>query len=295
MNYQVIDNTFLSLVNFDDLPPNEAVLLDLFEYVFVPSSRNAPEEITKPPFRSSLWANDAFLGNLLLGLDENDQWISLYLSPERPLKNRTQFCKAFFLEAIQYFINQSSKPQFIEIYRRFYTAISVLNFVLPYVDLIARLQAMYRALYNELGMPKLEEVGRAADAPLKDEKHGAFARAPSAPTMTANEAHQLVTEVRTNIDKAKGDLKEQNKILDEFEEDLTYKDFASRLQRLWVWFTLDTQSRRPLLDMDEKFLRFLIVESKLRDEKDVETSTKKQMQTILNGILYGRQKKQDGY
>ena len=195
MSYDVIDKSFLSLVNFDDLPSKEAVLLELFEYVFVPSSRSAPEEITKPPYRAIGVLNDSFLGNFLLAMDEDDRWLSLYLTPERPLKTRTQFCKAFFLEAIQFFIHQSSKPQFAAVYQHFYNAISALNFELPYTELVARLQAMYSTLFNDLQMPKLE-IGKAAEE-KQERKHSAIL--PSADPVSLVDAFRELNVVMTSL------------------------------------------------------------------------------------------------
>ena len=195
MNYDVMDDAFLSLVNFDALPQKEAVLLDLFEYVFVPSRRSAPEEIAKPPFRAILQANDSFLGNLLLGMAEDDRWLSLYLNPARPLKNRTQFCKAFFLEAIQYFINQSSKPQFASVYQHFYNAISALNFELPYAELVARLQAMYSDFYHSLRTPRLER--ELAVSSNTERKHSAVL--PSADPVSLVDAFRELKAVMTSL------------------------------------------------------------------------------------------------
>ena len=312
MNYHVIDYSFLSLVNFDILPENEAVLLEVFTYVFVPSSRNAPEEITKPPFRAILLANDTFLGNFILGLDEDDEWISLYLTTERPLKERTRFCKAFFLEAIQFFINQSSKPQFVEIYRHFYTTISALNFELPYAELIARLRAVYSALYNELRMPKLENV------PQKEEKHGAFAPsrrgsiagapvgAPAAPVapsrrgsrapleeLGAIEAYKYVEGGKEDYEKNKSDKKEQDKVLRDLAKDLKNNYTASELQRDWTVTSITRQLHFDLLSEPENVLSYLLVASGVRDENKVEHATRTELELILQQIQYGNRNQEE--
>ena len=398
MNYDVIDPSFLSLVNFDDLPQNEALLLDLFEYVFVPSNRNAPEEIAKPPFRAILQANDSFLGNLLLGMAEDDRWLSLYLNPARPLKNRTQFCKAFFLEAIQYFINQSSKPQFMAIYRHFYSAISALNFELPYTELIARLQAMYSDLFNELQMPKHEDVGsRAVDvAPIKEEKHGAFAPpqppsrrgsvagapvgapagapsapptptslfssiktpttarlpslstgqlvsgilpapadqkhvhpagAPSAPPtptsrrgsiagapagapsgsllaptrrrdptikweLKPREAYDYVKVGKMDYDNyGTYDKKLQKEFLDDFAESLKKDYGVSALQREWTVSSITRDIHFNLLSEPENVLRYVLVKSGVREEKQIKQTTRTELEVILQNVQYGNYNK----
>jgi hypothetical protein len=194
LNYQVIDPSFLSLTNFDTLPESEGVIMDLIEYVFVPSRRSSPEQMNKPPYRAVNTTNEDFLGNLLLGMDEEEQWISVYLSPLRPLKARTRFCKAFFLEAISYFIHQSSKPQFTESYRIFYERLSGLDFELPFSQLIPRLQEMYSDFYHSLRMPKLEEVGGVVK---QERKHSAIL--PSADPVSLVDAFRELKVVMTSL------------------------------------------------------------------------------------------------